>query len=80
MRYDCIIIGSGPAGLSAAINLKTYEKNFLWFGNEKLSEKVEKAELVNNYPGLPGVSGKELQEALALVPEKIEQLFLPQVS
>lgn len=63
MRYDCIIIGSGPAGLSAAINLKTYNKNFLWFGNANLSEKVEKAELVNNYPGLPGVSGKELQEA-----------------
>lgn len=63
MRYDCIIIGSGPAGLSAAINLKTYNKNFLWFGNTNLSEKVEKAELVNNYPGLPGVSGKELQQA-----------------
>lgn len=63
MRYDCIIIGSGPAGLSAAINLKTYEKNFLWFGNASLSEKVEKAELVNNYPGLPGVTGKELQQA-----------------
>lgn len=61
MRYDCIIIGSGPAGLSAAMNLKTYQKNFLWFGNANLSEKVEKAELVNNYPGLPGVSGKELQ-------------------
>lgn len=63
MRYDCIIIGSGPAGLSAAINLKTYEKNFLWFGNARLSEKVEKAELVNNYPGLYGVSGKELLDA-----------------
>ena len=63
MRYDCIIIGSGPAGLSAAINLKTYNKNFLWFGNASLSEKVEKAELVNNYPGLPGISGKELQQA-----------------
>lgn len=63
MRYDCIIIGSGPAGLSAAINLKTYNKTFLWFGNANLSEKVEKAELVNNYPGLPGVSGKELQQA-----------------
>lgn len=63
MRYDCIIIGSGPAGLSAAINLKTYNKNFLWFGNATLSEKVEKAELVNNYPGLYGVSGKELQQA-----------------
>ena len=60
MRYDCIIIGSGPAGLSAAINLRTYQKNFLWFGNANLSDKVEKAELVNNYPGLPGVTGKDL--------------------
>jgi len=60
MRYDCIIIGSGPAGLSAAINLKTYKKNFLWFGNANLSDKVEKAELVTNYPGLPEVTGKEL--------------------
>ncbi len=62
MRYDCIIIGSGPAGLSAAMNLKTYNKNFLWFGNAELSEKVQKAEQVNNYPGLPGVTGKELAE------------------
>ena len=58
MRYDSIIIGSGPAGLSAAINLKTYNKSFLWFGNKNLSEKLEKAELVNNYPGLYGVTGK----------------------
>lgn len=72
MRYDCIIIGSGPAGLSAAINLKTYQKNFLWFGNAKLSEKVEKAELVNNYPGLPDVSGKELQAAFLKHKEDME--------
>lgn len=65
MRYDCIIIGSGPAGLSAAINLKTYNKNFLWFGNANLSDKVEKAEKVNNYPGLYGVSGKELLHAFS---------------
>ena len=63
MRYDCIVIGSGPAGLSAAINLKTYNKNYLWFGNASLSEKVEKAERVDNYPGMYGVSGKELQQA-----------------
>lgn len=61
-RYDSIIIGSGPAGLSAAINLKIYNKNFLWFGNKNLSEKIEKAELVNNYPGFFGASGKELAE------------------
>lgn len=65
MRYECIIIGSGPAGLSAAINLKIYNKNFLWFGNANLSEKVEKAERVDNYPGLPGVSGKALSTAFA---------------
>lgn len=63
MRYDCIIIGSGPAGLSAAINLKTYNKNFLWFGNANLSDKVEKAEKVVNYPGLSNVTGKELLDA-----------------
>ena len=63
MRYDCIIIGSGPAGLSAAINLKTYQKNFLWFGNAQMSEKVQKAEKVVNYPGLPEVTGMELAKA-----------------
>lgn len=63
MRYDCIIIGSGPAGLSAAINLKTYQKNFLWFGNAQMSEKVQKAEKVVNYPGMPEITGLELVNA-----------------
>ena len=63
MRYDCIIIGSGPAGLSAAINLKTYNKNFLWFGNANLSDKVQKAEKVTNYPGMPEITGQELAGA-----------------
>ena len=63
MRYDCIIIGSGPAGLSAAINLKTYNKNFLWFGNANMSEKVQKAEKVVNYPGMPELTGLELANA-----------------
>lgn len=72
MRYDCIIIGSGPAGLSAAINLKTYNKNFLWFGSANLSDKVKKAELVNNYPGLPGVSGRDLLVAFQAHREAME--------
>ena len=63
MRYDCIIIGSGPAGLSAAINLKTYKKNFLWFGNAQMSDKVQKAEKVVNYPGMPEITGQELANA-----------------
>ncbi|MBR3811202.1 MAG: NAD(P)/FAD-dependent oxidoreductase [Agathobacter sp.] len=63
MRYDCIIIGSGPAGLSAAINLKTFNKSFLWFGNQNLSDKVQKAEKITNYPGFPELTGQELTTA-----------------
>lgn len=46
--YDSIIIGTGPAGLSAALNLKTYKKDFIWFGSKNLSEKVQKADKITN--------------------------------
>ena len=58
--YDCIIIGTGPAGLSAALNLKTYKKSFVWFGSKNLSDKVQKAEKITNYPGFPVLTGQEL--------------------
>ena len=58
--YDCIIIGTGPAGLSAALNLKTYKKSFVWFGSKSLSDKVRKAEKITNYPGFPELTGQEL--------------------
>ena len=64
MLYDAIIIGTGPAGVSAALNLKILGKNFLWFGSSVSSKKVEAAELIRNYPGLPEVTGKQLSEAL----------------
>ena len=60
--YDTIIIGTGPAGFSAAMNLKIYNKNFLWFGSRAMSNKVSKAERIRNYPGLPEITGQELQE------------------
>ena len=58
--YDSIIIGTGPAGLSAALNLKTYKKSFVWFGSKNLSDKVQKAEKITNYPGFPELTGQEL--------------------
>ena len=61
--YDCIIIGTGPAGLSAALNLKTYKKDFLWFGTKRLSDKVQKAEKITNYPGFASMSGAEFFKA-----------------
>ena len=51
MLYDSIIIGTGPAGVSAALNLKILGKNFLWLGSGSGSKKVEAAELIRNYPG-----------------------------
>ena len=55
---DCIIIGGGPAGISAALTLKANAKNFLFIGSPNLSEKIEKAESIRNYPGFLGGSGK----------------------
>lgn len=52
--YDCIIIGTGPAGLSAALNLKTYKKSFVWFGSKNLSDKVQKAEKIIKLSGISG--------------------------
>ena len=61
---DCIIIGSGTAGISAALTLKANAKSFLIFGRPWLSEKIAKAERIRNYPGLTNISGEEFIEAL----------------
>ena len=61
---DCIIIGSGVAGISAALTLKANGKTALIFGSKALSEKIEKAELIQNYPGLSNVTGKGFVAAL----------------
>ncbi|GAA0075743.1 NAD(P)/FAD-dependent oxidoreductase [Clostridium sp. CTA-5] len=61
-RYDIAIIGSGPAGLSAALNAKIRNKSFIIFGNKNLSSKLQKAPKVNNYLGFYGVTGEELKE------------------
>ena len=61
---DCIIIGSGVAGISAALTLKANGKTFLLFGSPDLSEKIEKAEMIRNYPGLSAVSGSQFAQAL----------------
>lgn len=63
--YDCIIIGSSVAGISAAINLKIRKKEFLLIGSKEFSAKVQKAELIQNYVGMPSLSGCELSDALS---------------
>jgi thioredoxin reductase (NADPH) len=57
--YDLIIIGAGPAGLSAAIYAARYKINFLLIG-ELVGGLATEAHKVANYPGVKDVPGIEL--------------------
>lgn len=54
---DIAIIGAGPAGLSAAINGVIRNKKVIVFGRNPKSSYLYKAEKVDNYLGMPDVSG-----------------------
>lgn len=62
-RYDIAVIGTGPAGLEAAITAKLRNKKVLLLGGKTLSAKVEKAHTIKNYLGLPELSGEAMQTA-----------------
>lgn len=62
MIYDSAIIGTGPAGVSAALTLKANDKKFIWIGSKAFSDKVGRAERIANYPGLPMVTGAEMND------------------
>ena len=62
-RYNIAIVGTGPAGLEAAITAKIRNKSILLLGSKNLSNKVEKAHTIKNYLGLPEISGEDLQTA-----------------
>lgn len=56
--YDAIIIGAGPAGISASLYLIRAKKNILVISKENSS--LIKAEKIDNYYGLESLTGKEL--------------------
>ena len=76
MIYDVAIVGTGPAGMSAALTLKLHNKEIVWFGSEELSDKVGKSEKIANYPGVPMVSGADLN---AKFREQIREMGLDPV-
>ncbi|MGL5648165.1 MAG: NAD(P)/FAD-dependent oxidoreductase [Clostridium sp.] len=59
-RYDIAIIGSGPAGLSAALNARIRNKSFIIFGSKEISTKLALAPAINNYLGFSSIKGKDL--------------------
>lgn len=63
MSSDVIVIGGGPAGLSAALNARARGKTVTVVSNPLEENPLWRAERVENYLGLPGVSGAELLTA-----------------
>lgn len=75
--YDTIIIGSGPAGLSAGIYAARAEMDFCVIERASVSGgQVLSTYEVDNYPGLPGLSGGELAQKMREHCEKLGCTFV----
>lgn len=57
--YDLIIVGLGPAGISAAIYASRYNMKVLIIGSQ-VGGMISWTHLVDNYPAIPEISGEDL--------------------
>ena len=64
MIYDAIIIGAGPAGMSAALYLLRDGKKVLILEKETIGGSIASTPLIENYPGVKAVSGAELTDIM----------------
>ena len=64
MTYDVIILGTGPAGLAAAVAAKGRNHSVLVIGNSWKGSPLAKAEWVENYLGMPHRTGKGMLEEM----------------
>lgn len=70
--YDLVIIGAGPAGVSAAIYAARAMLKTLWVDNKCMpGGQITDTYEVDNYPGMPGVTGMDLGEAFGAHAEKL---------
>ena len=74
--YDVVIIGSGPAGLAAAIYAGRAKLNTLVIEEKPLSGgQIINTYEVDNYPGMPGISGFDLGQRMREHADKMEVTF-----
>ena len=62
--YDIIIIGAGPAGLTAALYARRADKNVLVIEKETFGGQITHSPKVENYPGFTVMSGNEFADKL----------------
>lgn len=62
--YDIVIIGAGPAGLTAAVYARRAEKSVLVIEKETFGGQITLSPKVENYPGTLQMSGNEFAEKL----------------
>ncbi len=60
MIYDIVVIGAGPAGLTAGIFAVRRFMNVLVLGDPAYMSTMEEATIVDDWPGMPGIAGPEL--------------------
>ena len=71
-----LVIGGGPAGLSASINVRARGRSALVVSNPLEENPLWRAEKVDNYLGLPGLSGAEMLAAMRRHAEQAGVEFL----
>ena len=64
-RFDLVIVGGGPAGLTAAVYASRMKMKTLLLESSLLGGRAIYAPVVENFPGFPaGISGTELSERM----------------
>lgn len=84
--FDIAIIGGGPAGLSAAVTGAIRKKKIALFEQGEFSAKLQKAHTIDNYIGLPDITGIALMQKMSehalgfeevnLIKEKVTNIFI----
>ena len=62
--FDVIVLGGGPAGISAALTTNARGRRTLVISNPAGTSALSKAHVIDNYPGLTGMSGADMLSAM----------------